>query len=193
MRGRHTDTNRKHSGNTILDVVSLETPPFTRDTTGWWIDVPKDTLHAMRLKGFNTAEGLHSAAHAILNQFDMQKELKTECKVASKEYKPTPSKRKRPARCVDNASLYYPYSYTLDRLMFYDAAGRHGGVAAKAFDHGNTLHYCRALYFFQTSRLKLQPQNSCMQPSKRSNPVVVKKVVRNVGKSLYQSSELIFH
>ena len=85
-------------GNTILDAVSLDTPPFTRDTTGWWMDIPRDVLQMMRQKGFNLAEGIHAASHAVLNRFDMQKDLKTECKVAVKEYKPQPSKRKRPAR-----------------------------------------------------------------------------------------------
>jgi DEAD/DEAH box helicase domain-containing protein len=81
-----------------IDEVALETPPFLRKTTGWWLDIPKATLKILRTSGLNSAEGIHSACHAILNQFAMQQDLKTECKLAVKEYKSQPSRRKRPAR-----------------------------------------------------------------------------------------------
>lgn len=69
-----------------------------RRTTGWWLDIPREILGIMREHGLNAAEGIHSACHAILNQFVLQRDLKTECKLAVKEYKKEPSKRKRPAR-----------------------------------------------------------------------------------------------
>jgi len=52
----------------------------------------------------------------------MAGDLRTECKVPVKEYKTTESQRKRPGR-----------------LIFYDAVGKGGGVAAKAFDHVNDI------------------------------------------------------
>lgn len=100
--------------------MELDTPPFRRETFGLWIDVPKGVVHTMRTKGLNPAEGIHSAAHAVLNKFSLKSELKTECKVSQKEYADNPSSRRRPAR-----------------LIFYDNAGKQrGGVSAKAFDHG---------------------------------------------------------
>ncbi|KDQ60612.1 hypothetical protein JAAARDRAFT_555490 [Jaapia argillacea MUCL 33604] len=102
----------------ILDSVDLETPPWRRETTGFWIDVPKETLHLLKEKSINAAAAIHSAQHAILNRFAMRGDLHTECKVPEKEYRTTESQRKRPAR-----------------LIFYDTAGKGGGVAGKAFDH----------------------------------------------------------
>jgi len=111
----------------ILDTVDLDTPPFERDTTGMWIDIPKQIVEGLSGKGHNLAEGIHSAQHAVLNLaplFSMSSagNLRTECKAPEKEYAATESQRKRPAR-----------------LIFYDAYGKGGGVAAKAFDHISTL------------------------------------------------------
>jgi len=89
-----------------IDTVSLETPPFLRKTTGWWLDIPKKNLDIMRTAGLNVAEGIHSACHAVLNQFAMQRDLKTECKLAVKEYKSQPSRRKRPARYISGNFSY---------------------------------------------------------------------------------------
>lgn len=82
----------------ILDTVNLEMPPFERRTTGFWIDVPKNTLNILRLKGINAAEAIHSASHAFLNRFPMAADVRTECKVPVKEYLAVGTKRKRPAR-----------------------------------------------------------------------------------------------
>lgn len=113
-----------------MDTVDLDTPPFRRDTTGTWIDVPKGIIRLMRAKGLNPAEGIHSAQHAILNRFSMADDLRTECKVPKKEYKTNESSRKRPAR-----------------LIFYDTAGKSGGVAARAFDHGKA-HFSYPIYIY---------------------------------------------
>ncbi|KAG6897838.1 hypothetical protein C0992_010326 [Termitomyces sp. T32_za158] len=78
--------------------VDLETPAWQRETTGVWIDVPKALLELFLLKGINPAEAIHAAQHAVLNRFSLAQDLKTECKVAEKEYKMAESKRKRPAR-----------------------------------------------------------------------------------------------
>ncbi|KZS99153.1 P-loop containing nucleoside triphosphate hydrolase protein [Sistotremastrum niveocremeum HHB9708] len=109
----------KLRGSQILDTVFLETPPFHRETMGWWVDIPRNTLNVMRSKGINAAEAIHAAEHAIMNCFAMQQDIKTECKVAAKEYRRDPSERKRPAR-----------------LIFYDAQGQGSVAAARAFDHG---------------------------------------------------------
>lgn len=84
----------------ILDAVDLESPPFERDTTGFWFDVPKANLQLMKRKGLNPAEAIHAACHAILNRFDLGHHLKTECKVPEKEHMAKESRRKRPARYV---------------------------------------------------------------------------------------------
>ncbi|KAI0080595.1 DEAD/H helicase [Panus rudis PR-1116 ss-1] len=102
----------------IIERVDLDTPPWERETTGLWLDVPRNTLQLMKDTGINPAEAIHAACHAFLNRFVLAKDLATECKVAEKEYKATESKRKRPAR-----------------LIFYEPSGNSGGIAAKAFDH----------------------------------------------------------
>ncbi|EJD05721.1 DEAD/H helicase [Fomitiporia mediterranea MF3/22] len=106
----------KIRNNVILDTVGLEMPPFERNTTGFWIDLPKSTLEILRRKGINAAEAIHSAEHAFLNRFPMSADVGTECKVAVKEYNAADSKRKRPA-----------------------SAGTQGAIAAKAFDHVSDL------------------------------------------------------
>ncbi|KAI0374726.1 DEAD/H helicase [Pilatotrama ljubarskyi] len=106
----------------IIDAVDLDTPPWRRETTGMWLDVPKSALDLMRACGMNPAEAIHSAQHAFLNRFALAIDLKTECKVPEKEYKAAASQRKRPAR-----------------LIFYEPSGKTGGVAVKAFDHVNDI------------------------------------------------------
>ncbi|OCH95579.1 P-loop containing nucleoside triphosphate hydrolase protein [Obba rivulosa] len=106
----------------IIDAIDLETPPFERNSTGMWIDVPKQTLELMKRSGINPAEAIHAAEHAFLNRFALRADMKTECKIAEKEYKAGPSERKRPAR-----------------LIFYEPSGKTGGTAVKAFDHASDL------------------------------------------------------
>ncbi|KAH9930993.1 P-loop containing nucleoside triphosphate hydrolase protein [Fomitopsis serialis] len=106
----------------IIDAVDLDTPPWERTSTGMWMDVPRPTLDLMKNCGINAAEAIHAAEHAFMNQFALAADLKTECKVAEKEYKATTSQRKRPAR-----------------LIFYDPTGTNGGVAVKTFDHVSDL------------------------------------------------------
>ncbi|EJD53252.1 DEAD/H helicase [Auricularia subglabra TFB-10046 SS5] len=106
----------------ILESVGMETPPFERETTGFWLDVPKSVLDIMNIKNIHAAEAIHAASHALINRFPMGQDLKTECKVAVKEYNPSENSRKRPAR-----------------LIFFDASGAGGGPAASAFDHVSDL------------------------------------------------------
>jgi DEAD/DEAH box helicase domain-containing protein len=83
---------------TILDAVEVDTPAWDRDTTGFWIDVPRDILNLLRSLQLNVAEAIHAAEHAFLLQFPLSEDVRTECKAAEKEYKVTESMRKRPAR-----------------------------------------------------------------------------------------------
>ncbi|TFK81693.1 DEAD/H helicase [Polyporus arcularius HHB13444] len=106
----------------IIDAVDLDTPPWQRETTGMWLDIPKPVLDLMKDSGMNPAEAIHSAQHAFLNRFPLAVDLRTECKVPEKEYKASTSQRKRPAR-----------------LIFYEPSGKSGGVAVKAFDHVNDI------------------------------------------------------
>ncbi|KAG1819521.1 DEAD H helicase [Suillus subaureus] len=112
---------RKIRGNKVLDVVDVDTPPYERQVTGFWFDVPKDLLGLMKKKCFNLAEAIHSASHAWMNRFSLSPDLRTECKAAEKEYNKEESQRKRPAR-----------------LIFYDAS-RKGSVSAQAFDHSGEV------------------------------------------------------
>ncbi|KAG9006140.1 hypothetical protein FRB94_000965, partial [Tulasnella sp. JGI-2019a] len=117
----------KVRNGSILDTVDLDTPPFERQTNGMWIDVPNPVLDLIKRKGLHPAEAIHAAAHAVLNLAPLfatasSGDVKTECKVAQKEYASKPTTRKRPAR-----------------LIFFDNAGKSSGVAAKAFDHTSDM------------------------------------------------------
>ncbi|KAJ7286047.1 P-loop containing nucleoside triphosphate hydrolase protein [Mycena rebaudengoi] len=111
----------KIRNNSILDTVSLDTDPWERETTGFWLDVPSPTIELLRSKQFKPAAAIHSAEHAFLNRFILT-DVKTECKAPEKENKAKQSARKRPAR-----------------LVFYDSIGLGGGVSCKAFDNGKNL------------------------------------------------------
>ena len=107
----------------ILDAVEVDCPPFIRHTRGLWIDVPSWLVDAMTEKRINAAAAIHAAEHALLSLTPMfvvsvAGDVRTECKIAEKEYAAKPSSRKRPAR-----------------LIFYDMPGQNGGVCAKAFEH----------------------------------------------------------
>ncbi|KAG2076017.1 DEAD H helicase [Suillus decipiens] len=108
-------------GNKVLDVVDVDTPPYERQVTGFWFDVPKDLLGLMKEKKINLAEAIHSASHAWMNRFALSPDLRTECKAAEKEYSKEESQRKRPAR-----------------VILYDAS-RKGSVSARAFDHSGEV------------------------------------------------------
>ena len=86
------------SNKVILDSVDLNTPPWEREATGFWLDIRKDVIDLMISKSLNPAEAIHAAEHAFLNRFALAKDLKTECKIAEKEYRTSDSQRKRPAR-----------------------------------------------------------------------------------------------
>ena len=82
----------------IIDAVDVDTPPYQRETTGFWLDLPQPILQLMIDRGLHPAEAIHAAEHAFLNRFALGADLGTECKAAEKEYKSTTTARKRPAR-----------------------------------------------------------------------------------------------
>jgi DEAD/DEAH box helicase domain-containing protein len=83
------------SGQTIIDTVWVDMPPYENTTTGMWIDVSKEALGIL---GGDAAAAIHAAAHAFLNQFPMAGDLRTECPVPQKEMTKKESSRKRPGR-----------------------------------------------------------------------------------------------
>lgn len=108
----------------ILDAVQVDNPPIIIYSKGMWLDVPKEAMQILNSRRLNLAGAIHAAEHAILSLMpnfviSMPGDVKTECKVAIKEFAKKETSRKRPAR-----------------LTFYDAkGGQHGsGIAAKAFE-----------------------------------------------------------
>ncbi|KAI5983784.1 DEAD H helicase [Pisolithus albus] len=105
----------------ILDVVDTDTPPWDRQGTGLWLDVPQNILGLLRSKAISPAAAIHSACHAWMNGFALAAGLRTECKSVEKEKKAAESRRKRPAR-----------------LIFYESLGN-SGVTAQALDHASEI------------------------------------------------------
>ncbi|KAK0365294.1 ATP-dependent 3'-5' DNA helicase [Friedmanniomyces endolithicus] len=108
----------------ILDAVQVDNPPIIIFSKGMWLDVPKAAVEILNSRRLNLAGAIHAAEHAILSLMpnfviSMPGDVKTECKVAIKEFAKKETSRKRPAR-----------------LTFYDSkGGQHGsGIAAKAFE-----------------------------------------------------------
>ncbi|KAL8775359.1 MAG: hypothetical protein Q9209_000367 [Squamulea sp. 1 TL-2023] len=108
----------------ILDAVQVDNPPIEIYSKGLWLDVPKRALEILDSRRLNVAAAIHAAEHAILSlmpQFviSMPGDVRTECKVAIKEFAKKETSRKRPAR-----------------LTFYDAKGgaSGSGISTKAFE-----------------------------------------------------------
>ncbi|KAH7137114.1 hypothetical protein B0J13DRAFT_448863 [Dactylonectria estremocensis] len=113
----------------VLDAVQVDNPPVIRFSKGMWLDVPKKAIQILQDKRLHVAAGIHAAEHAIMSLLptfviSMPGDVRTECKVASKEFAKQETNRKRPAR-----------------LTFYDAKGGAGGsgISTKAFDHVDQL------------------------------------------------------
>lgn len=113
----------------ILDAVQVDNPPIEILSKGMWLDVPKSALDILKSRRMNIAGAIHAAEHAILSlmpQFvmSMPGEVRTECKVALKEFAKKETARKRPAR-----------------VTFYDAKGGAGGsgISTKAFEFIDVL------------------------------------------------------
>ncbi|MCJ1225502.1 hypothetical protein MMC12_002151 [Toensbergia leucococca] len=108
----------------ILDAVQVDNPPVEILSKGMWLDVPKQALDILNARRLNVAGAIHAAEHAVLSLLpnfviSMPGDVRTECKVAIKEFAKKETTRKRPAR-----------------LTFYDAKGgaSGSGISTKAFE-----------------------------------------------------------
>lgn len=113
----------------ILDAVQVDNPPIILFSKGMWLDVPKAAMDILNERRLNIAAAIHAAEHAILSLMpnfviSMPGDVRTECKVAIKEFAKRETQRKRPAR-----------------LTFYDAKGgaSGSGISTKAFEFIDTL------------------------------------------------------
>ncbi|KAM5348485.1 hypothetical protein ACJ41O_008309 [Fusarium nematophilum] len=113
----------------VLDAVQVDNPPVIRFGKGMWLDVPKKAIDILQERRLHVAAGIHAAEHAVMSLLptfvmSMPGDVRTECKVAAKEFAKKETQRKRPAR-----------------LTFYDAKGGAGGsgISTKAFDHIDQL------------------------------------------------------
>ncbi|KAL5388211.1 hypothetical protein DPSP01_003200 [Paraphaeosphaeria sporulosa] len=113
----------------ILDAVEVDNPPIILYSKGMWLDVPKTALDILNERRLNVAAAIHAAEHAVLSLMpnfvvSMPGDVRTECKVAIKEFAKRETQRKRPAR-----------------LTFYDAKGgaSGSGISTKAFEFIDTL------------------------------------------------------
>ncbi|UKZ90161.1 uncharacterized protein TrAFT101_005190 [Trichoderma asperellum] len=113
----------------IIDAVQVDNPPVIRYSKGMWIDIPRQVLEILQDQHLNAAAAIHAAEHVIMSLLpafiiSLPGDVRTECKVALKEFAKKETKRKRPAR-----------------LTFYDAKGgiNGSGVSTKAFDHVDHL------------------------------------------------------
>ncbi|KAG5983845.1 hypothetical protein E4U55_006995 [Claviceps digitariae] len=109
----------------VLDAIQVDNPPVIRYSKGMWLDVPKRALEILQDRRLNSAAAIHAAEHALMSLLptcviSMPEDVRTECKVALKEFSANETQRKRPAR-----------------LTFYDAKGgaSGSGISTKAFDH----------------------------------------------------------
>ncbi|KAL5403276.1 hypothetical protein PMIN03_009981 [Paraphaeosphaeria minitans] len=113
----------------ILDAVEVDNPPIILYSKGMWLDVPKTALDILNERRLNVAAAIHAAEHAVLSLMpnyviSMPGDVRTECKVAIKEFAKRETQRKRPAR-----------------LTFYDAKGgaSGSGISTKAFEFIDSL------------------------------------------------------
>ncbi|KND00097.1 ATP-dependent 3'-5' DNA helicase [Spizellomyces punctatus DAOM BR117] len=108
----------------VLEAVEgLENPPITKTRYGFWIDVPEDTVQALRNATLNVEYSIHGASHALISLLPTyvmipttgQTDIRTECKHPA-------ATRPRPPR-----------------IVVYDSASGKGGVTYKAFKHISDL------------------------------------------------------
>ncbi|TDZ99853.1 ATP-dependent helicase HRQ1 [Colletotrichum sidae] len=113
----------------VLDAVHVDNPPVIRYGKGMWLDIPKKALRILTDQRLHVAASIHAAEHAILSLMpnfviSLPGDVRTECKVALKEFARKETQRKRPGR-----------------LTFYDAKGgaSGSGISTKAFEHIDRL------------------------------------------------------
>ncbi|TQV96647.1 DEAD/DEAH box helicase [Cordyceps javanica] len=124
----------------VLDAVHVDNPPIIRYTKGMWLDIPRSALDVLNSNRINAAASIHAAQHCVMSLLptfviSAPEDVRTECKVALKEFAKEETTRKRPGR-----------------LTFYDAKGgaNGSGISTKAFEHIDHL-----------LRLALQRVESC--------------------------------
>ncbi|PPQ63182.1 hypothetical protein CVT24_005727 [Panaeolus cyanescens] len=101
----------KIKGGEILDAVELLTPPWEREATGFWIDLTQVTLDLLAQEEIDEAAAIHATEHAILNQYALSQDVKTDCRTTQEEDAEGHHRKRR-----------FP------RLIFYDAAGKTEGT-----------------------------------------------------------------
>lgn len=113
----------------VKDAVHVDNPPIVRYSKGMWLDVPKHVLDILQSRNLHVAAAIHAAQHCIMSLMptfviSLPEDVRTECKVALKEFSKRETQRKRPAR-----------------LTFYDAKGgaNGSGISTKAFEHVDHL------------------------------------------------------
>ncbi|KAI6043047.1 P-loop containing nucleoside triphosphate hydrolase protein [Pisolithus marmoratus] len=84
---------RPSGTNASSTVVDVDTPPWERQGTGLWLNVPGNILDLLRSKAISPAAAIHSACHAWMN-------------AAEKEMKAAESRRKRPASSGVTAQVF---------------------------------------------------------------------------------------
>ncbi|TPX68334.1 hypothetical protein SpCBS45565_g03158 [Spizellomyces sp. 'palustris'] len=112
-----------HTRRVLEAVEGLENPPITKTRYGFWIDVPEDTVQALRNATLNVEYSIHGASHALVSLVPSyvmipttgQTDIRTECKHPD-------ATRPRPPR-----------------IVVYDSASGKGGVTYKAFKHISDL------------------------------------------------------
>ncbi|KAM3545416.1 hypothetical protein ARSEF1564_001729 [Beauveria bassiana] len=109
----------------VLDAVHVDNPPIIRYSKGMWLDIPKSALDILNSHRINAAASIHAAQHCVMSLLptfviSAPEDVRTECKVALKEFAKEETVRKRPGR-----------------LTFYDAKGgaNGSGISTKAFEH----------------------------------------------------------
>ena len=109
----------------VLDAVHVDNPPIIRYSKGMWLDVPRLALEILQSRQLHVAAAIHAAQHCVMSLMptfviSLPEDVRTECKVALKEFAKQETQRKRPAR-----------------LTFYDAKGgaNGSGISTKAFEH----------------------------------------------------------
>lgn len=158
----------------ILDAVQVDNPPIIIFSKGMWLDVPKSAIEILDSRRLNIAAAIHAAEHAILSLMpnfviSMPGDVRTECKVAIKEFAKKETTRKRPAR-----------------LTFYDAkGGAHGsGISTKAFEFIDLLlrQACRRVEACHCHEGCLEC--CCSERCKEANMVMSKAGAEVILKSL---------
>jgi DEAD/DEAH box helicase domain-containing protein len=158
----------------ILDAIQVDNPPIILFSKGFWLDVPKSALEILVGRRLNIAAAIHAAEHAILSLMpnfviSMPGDVRTECKISTKEFAKKKSERKRPAR-----------------LIFHDAKGGQtgSGISTRAFEHVDLLLKQAADRLQACHCLEGCLECCCSERCKDMNQVISKAGAEVVLKSL---------